>query len=46
MLLPGETTTTAAHLVHGGDDTADAELGALLWPDLLRVLGVESPLAG
>jgi alpha-beta hydrolase superfamily lysophospholipase len=39
VVLPGETPPPArADLVHGGSPAADAELGRMLWPDLLAVL--------
>lgn len=38
VLLPGEAPPAPSHLVHGGTVDADAELGRLLWPELLRVL--------
>lgn len=39
LLLPGEEPPPPSHLVHGGTLAADRELGALLWPHLLEVLG-------
>lgn len=46
VLLPGETPRPPSHLVHGGDDVADAALGALLWPHLLDALRLARPAAG
>jgi pimeloyl-ACP methyl ester carboxylesterase len=38
VVLPGEEPPAPSHLVHGGSAAADAELGRLLWPELLRLL--------
>ncbi|WP_170286097.1 acyl-CoA thioester hydrolase/BAAT C-terminal domain-containing protein [Nocardioides rubriscoriae] len=46
VLLPGESPPTTSHLVHGGSDAADAELGVLLWMHLARVLGADPPSPG
>lgn len=38
-VLPGEETKTAGQrMARGGTDAADRELGALAWPEVLRVL--------
>ena len=43
VLLPGETPPPPrGDLLHGGTPDADAELGRLVWPRLLRVLGLGS----
>ena len=34
MVLPGEQPPPPSHLVHGGNQEADAALGALVWPSL------------
>lgn len=36
--LPGEEPPAPSHLVHGGTPAADAALGRLLWPHVLRLL--------
>jgi pimeloyl-ACP methyl ester carboxylesterase len=38
VVLPGEQPALPSHLVHGGTPEADAELGALVWPHLERLL--------
>lgn len=39
VLLPGETPATGGiHMVRGGSPVADAALGALAWPEILRAL--------
>jgi pimeloyl-ACP methyl ester carboxylesterase len=39
VLLPGEQPAPPSHLVHGGTPEADAALGQLVWPHLVRLLG-------
>jgi len=39
LLLPGEPPPAPSHLVHGGTPEADAELGRLVWPHLVGLLG-------
>ena len=39
VVLPGEQPAPPSHLVHGGTPEADAELGRLVWPYLVRLLG-------
>lgn len=39
LLLPGESAGPPPRLAHGGTPEADAALGALLWPHLLRLVG-------
>ncbi len=40
--LPGEPAPVAGQqMARGGDPDADAELGALAWPHLLRMLGID-----
>ena len=36
--LPGEEASAPSHLVHGGSPEADAALGRLLWPHVVRLL--------
>lgn len=44
VLLPGERPAPEGQaMARGGTDAADAELGAQLWPHLLRVLGAATP---
>jgi uncharacterized protein len=38
VLLPPEEPPASSHLVHGGTPEADAELGRLLWPHLVRLI--------
>jgi acetyl esterase/lipase len=38
VLLPGEQPPAPSHLVHGGTPEADAALGAMALPQLLRIL--------
>jgi uncharacterized protein len=38
VVLPGERPPPPSHLVHGGTTAADAELGCLLWREVLRVI--------
>ena len=38
VLLPGEAAPPLSHLAHGGTPEADAELGQMLWPHLLRLI--------
>jgi acetyl esterase/lipase len=39
VVLPGEAPQPASHLVHGGTEEADAALGELVRPHLVRILG-------
>jgi len=41
VVLPGEQPATGGqHLARGGSDIADRALGALAWPEILRVIGL------
>jgi pimeloyl-ACP methyl ester carboxylesterase len=39
VVLPGEAPPAPSHLVHGGTPDADAELGRLVWPHVVELLG-------
>jgi len=39
VVLPGEQPAPRSHLVHGGTPEADADLGQLVWPRLVELLG-------
>jgi len=45
LLLPGETAVVGGHaMARGGSAAADAELGALAWPKIVRSLGLRGSL--
>jgi dienelactone hydrolase len=47
VVLPGEEPASGGRpMARGGTDEADAELGALVWPHVLRALGLSLPTPG